>query len=328
MEKGLKVGYVSGPFAKPIPEKKAGDRVVSYTQFSMYLQCPRQWELAYARRLRKDRPGIATTFGDAMHRTIQDWLLVAYTKTAKEAEAMDLEGMLFRYMSEKYAEEKARNGDQHFTTKEVMFEHYEDGVNILRYLRKERSSYFNTRNMTLVGIEVPIYLTPVESRPTVYLMGYLDLVFYDKRDGSYLILDIKTSTSGWNDWAKKDETKTAQMLLYKRYLADQYGVDINKIDVEYFILRRKIDTSSMYPPKRVQTFKPAQGKPSYNKVQRLFQEFVHDSFNPDGSYNLEREYPALAGRPARTDGVCKNCRFCEFAGREDLCHPSARKQDF
>ena len=47
--------------------------------------------------------------------------------------------------------------------------------------------------------------------------GYLDLVFYHERSNKIKIIDIKTSTKGWNKWQKKDDSKQAQLLLYTTF---------------------------------------------------------------------------------------------------------------
>ena len=74
----------------------------------------------------------------------------------------------------------------------------------------------------------------------------------------------------------------------------------------------------MYPQKRVQEFVPASGKPTRNKLQKEIENFVSTSFNTDGSYKDTAIHPAigLAG--------FKNCRWCEFANREDLCPKDKR----
>ena len=54
-----------------------------------------------------------------------------------------------------------------------------------------------------------------------------------------------------------------------------------------------------------------------NKVNGSVDEFVRNAFNADGSYNTDREYPAVAGKNN------KNCKYCDFKGRDDLC---ARKE--
>ena len=51
---------------------------------------------------------------------------------------------------------------------------------------------------------------------------------------------LKTSTMGWNKWQKKDENKTQQLLLYKQFYSKMYNHPIEKIEVEYFIVKRKL----------------------------------------------------------------------------------------
>ena len=48
------------------------------------------------------------------------------------------------------------------------------------------------------------------------MVGYLDIVIHDTLSNTIKIMDIKTSTRGWNKWMKKDENKTQQLLLYKK----------------------------------------------------------------------------------------------------------------
>jgi hypothetical protein len=75
----------------------------------------------------------------------------------------------------------------------------------------------------------------------------LDVVLYHEPTNSFKIIDIKTSTKGWSDYEKKDETKQFQLILYKHFFAKQFGVEIDKIDIEFFIVKRKIWAESPYP---------------------------------------------------------------------------------
>ena len=107
-------------------------------------------------------------------------------------------------------------------------------------------------------------------------------------------------------------------MLYKSYFAKQYGYEEDKIDIKYFIVKRKLIEGFMYPQKRVQEFVPASGKPTRNKLLKDIQEFVTAGFNEDGSYKTEGHFPAFG------DKGLKNCRYCEFADKEDLCPKSNR----
>ena len=49
----------------------ASQKTISYSQFSIYNDCPRKWELLYKEGLNEYQPTIHTVFGTAMHTTIQ-----------------------------------------------------------------------------------------------------------------------------------------------------------------------------------------------------------------------------------------------------------------
>ena len=53
----------------------------------------------------------------------------------------------------------------------------------------------------------------------------------------------------------------------------------------------------------MQTFTPANGTPSINKVMNNLNQFLDESFI-EGEYNVEHTY---IKQPSK-----KNCRFCEF----------------
>lgn len=298
-------------------EKPKDSKFVSYSQFSNFKKCPRYWKLCHIDRL-KDREGsIHTIFGNAMHTAIQLWVKTLFTETIKKADELDFGNLLLTELKANYAEEVEKQKKQ-FSTKEELAEFYLDGLEILNYLRKKRSVYFSKKYEVLVGIEIPILLPTDPTKPNVVLMGYLDLVTKNTVTGKYKISDFKTSKKGWSQWDKKDETKTAQLVLYKLYFSQQYDVPLEDIEVEYMILKRKIDPNSLYPQKRIQLFEPSHGKVTCNKVSKMFQEFIDSCFLPDGSYNTLFDFKAKTGKNLF------NCRYCEFKDREDLCPTSDR----
>ena len=44
---------------------------------------------------------------------------------------------------------------------------------------------------------------------------------------------------GWNKYQKMDKNKTDQLLLYKQFYGAENDISLDKIDVEYFIVKRK-----------------------------------------------------------------------------------------
>jgi hypothetical protein len=48
------------------------------------------------------------------------------------------------------------------------------------------------------------------------------LFLYNETLNRFKIIDIKTSTKGWDDKTKKDETKQMQLILYKKFFSQQF----------------------------------------------------------------------------------------------------------
>ena len=290
---------------------------ISYSQYTQYANCPRQWKLNYVDKLSEYTQSIHTLFGTAFHETLQAYLTIMYEDSAVAAGKEDWNKILKDFMAKGYRKAMAMGQDPNFTNAAEMGEFYEHGVIILNYIFKNRGVYFAKKDHELIGVEVPL-LIPMEVNKNIKFRGYIDLIIRDKRDNTYKIIDIKTSTMGWNKYQKADKTKTAQLVLYKSYYAKQFNVPLENIRVEYFIVKRTLYEGLDFPQKRVQLFNPASGKPTINKVNNSVDEFVRNAFNEDGSYNINREYPAIAGKNN------KNCKYCDFKTQDNLCSKKER----
>ena len=284
---------------------------ISYSQFSLYHQCPNRWKLDYVDGLRKYEQSIHTLFGTVMHETIQSWLTVVYEKSVKASNAMDFNTILKEGLVNGY-KQSLTEGQQHYSTPQQLTEFYNDGILILDYLRKKRTAYFTTKGTKLVGCEIPL---EIQVRPSINFIGYIDLVMFDEVNKRVKIYDIKTSTSGWNKYQKGDIGKTAQLVLYKEYYAKQFNVDVESVDVEYIILRRKLNLDLEFAPKRIQTFVPASGKPTRNKVVKLIDNFISECFTDEGEYRTDTQHFALKQ---------KLCKYCPYDKDEERCPKKQR----
>ncbi len=268
----------------------------------MWDKCPYTWKANYVDKAETFKGNIYTLFGSALHETIQAYLVCYYERTIKEADALPLEDILMYRMKESYKQSKERHGDDFEVTKEEMAEFYQDGVNIIEEFLKRKSSYFKKKNTELVGIEMNLnYELPKDMR----FVGYMDVVLHDKKTGRMRIIDIKTATMGWNKYMKADKNKTNQLLLYKHFMAKQLEISEDKIDVEYFILKRRLYENMMYPQKRIQSFSPASGKPSVNKVMTRLQEFIDECYDDKGKI-IANEYEKCAKHVK-----CRSCKDLE-----------------
>ncbi len=224
---------------------------------------------------------------DCWYNSTQSWQPSGISVTKADYWAFVLEERLV----ENYKLSLKENNNEHFTTKEELKEFLSDGQSTLDWLKKNRKKYFSIRNTELVGIEIPILQPVLEDIPNVLMNGSIDFIIYEKNTESYTIYDIKTSTKGWSDYEKKDQTKINQILLYKRFYSKVMNVPEDKIDVKFFIVKRKVYQSPDYPIYRVQEFVPSNGKKKVEDAVKDLSLFIRECFTPDAKYKKDRLYP-------------------------------------
>src|SRR5210317_2293534 len=295
----------TNPLVKQVWESKikqspSKNKHISYSSISTYNKSPKLWELQYLRKVVPFKQNIYTCFGTAMHETIKSWLEVLFHQKVKDANNMDLHSLLYDNMIKAYKSGKAQNGHEHFSTQDELTQFWIEGKHILDFLVKKRAAYFSTKTMELAGIETLLYQ---ELRPGVMFKGLVDLVFYNKNTEEWTIMDIKTSTSGWRDTQKKNPNLTAQVVLYKEFFAKQFGIDKDKIEVEYFIVKRRVPKDAEFASmqKRVQTFSPSSGPRKTKAVIEQMNKFISDVVDDKGEY-IDKEYQCT-----NPFGKCEHC---------------------
>ena len=278
---------------------------VSYSQFGMYSSCQEQFKLNYIDKLGISNANIHLIFGSSMHEVIQHFLDVMYNVTKKQALQLNLEQMLQDKLVEHFKKEKEKMGEDDPCTKQELQEFYEDGVKILEYFRNKLDKLYSKTGFELVAIEQRLN---AEVKPGVNFIGFIDVLLKDKTTGDYIIIDLKTSTRGWSKYQKNDKVKISQMLLYKKFYSDKFDIPLDKIKVEYQILKRKLFEGADFPIPRISKFVPANGKPSVNKAWNGFLDFVNSVYGDEGQV-IQEVFPPNKG---------KQCDWCEFRAR-NLC---------
>lgn len=283
-----------------IKQRPSKNKHISYSQLSVYNKCPRLWELQYLRNLVPFEPSIYMVFGTAFHETLQTYLETLYYDKVKTANELNVNDMLYDNMVKAYKSAKAQNGHQHFTTQTELYSFWRDGKTIMEWIKKKRAAYFSSKTMQLAGIETLLYQ---DIRPGVKFKGLIDLVFYSPNTDRWTVVDIKTSTRGWQDRAKKNPNVTAQVILYKEFFSKQFNIPIDKIDVEYFIVKRQIPKNAEFASmqKRVQTFSPPSGPRKRKQVLELMNRFVEDTIDQNGQY-IDKTYKCSSAF-----GKCDHC---------------------
>jgi hypothetical protein len=279
----------------------ASEKSISYSQFSMYSECPRKWELQYPLKIKIPTPSVFLIFGTSLHEILQHYLTTYYNQSGVIADQINTSEMFEDKLREEYAKQYKSNNKQHFSSPEELREFYNDGVEIIRDFAKNRGKHFSKRGWYLVGIEVPIVLNPHPKLPNVVYQGFLDAVLYHEPTNKIYIIDFKTSTWGWGDKEKKNQIKQFQLLLYKKYFAELYNFPEENIEVEFFIVKRKLRESEDFTIKRIQKFKPTSGKIKMKKAEQSMLNFIEKAFDQNGYKQVEHQ-----------PKINNNCKYCPF----------------
>jgi ATP-dependent exoDNAse (exonuclease V) beta subunit len=277
------------------------DKIISYSQYSTWKQCPHKWKLQNVDKL-KNPPNINLIFGTAMHSTIQHFLTVMYDKGGLAADSEDLVALFEQNLKTEYKNGYEKNKNVHFSNPDELNEFYEDGKAILEFFQNRRMQYFSTAKTHLVGIEFPLSYSPHEHYPFVKYKGFIDVIMYNEETDVLYIYDIKTSTRGWADKDKKDDAKSSQILLYKEYVSKIFNWDVNKIEVEFFIVKRKIPKKSDFPISRIQRYSPVSGPRKRSAAISSLRKFIEDCFDTNAK-PLEKEFEK------KVSSLCKWCSF-------------------
>jgi hypothetical protein len=298
---------------KPQEINYAFQKIISYSQMSMYLSCPKKWALQYRDGHKIYAPSINMTFGTSIHETVQNYLHTMYEENGAAADEIDLEEYFENRFRENYSKEYKSNKNLHFSNPEEMREFFDDGIAILEFIKKKRHEYFTKRGYYLVGIEIPIVISPNKRYNNILFNGFIDLAIYHEPTNTFTIYDIKTSSRGWGNKEKKDEIKQFQVLFYKSFFSEQFGIPEDNIEVQFFILKRKLWETSDFPQKRIQEFIPAQGKIKLKKAKIALETFIENVFNLDGTYKSTEHLAS----PSKS-----TCKYCPFLQHKDLCKES------
>ena len=281
---------------------------VSFYQYGMWSSCPQQYKLNYIDKLGESSSNIHTIFGSAMHETIQHYLSVMYGVSKKQADEINADKLLLERMRENYKGEVEKMSEGTPCSQEELDEFFGDGRRILEWFMKHIGKFYSKSGYELVGIEITLNK---EIKKGVHFIGYIDIVLRDVAENTIVIIDLKTSTMGWNQYQKADKLKNSQILLYKKYYSELFNIPLTKIRVEFQIMRRKLPEDSPYPVPRISKHIPPNGAPSVNKVYDEFMQFIDTVFDDEGNFR-DIDYPKVPGNAK------KNCKWCEFSVR-GLC---------
>ena len=252
---------------------KKNSRNISYSQISLYNDCPNKWYLS--KKYPIYIPNIHLLFGTVFHNIIQELIKEYFNNSLKSKEEYLYK--ILEYYKSTYIIEFEKNNRKHFSNENEMDKYYKLSKEIYSFIY-DNLDKLNLKDYTLLDIELPLFF---EIKKNINFIGYIDMVLYNEKTNSIKIIDFKSSKNGWTKKDKINITKISQLYLYKENIKKQYNLlsDIN-IEYEYII----IDKNNK--PK-IDIFIPKYDEKIIKDINLLLENFLK-SFNEDGSIKEEK----------------------------------------
>ena len=251
-------------------------KYISFSQLKNWVKCPFYHKLSNIDKVDGAFSGnIYTAFGSALHETIENHLENKITSD-------DLKS----FFGDSFQKERS------LLKEEIRDDHYNQfllqGENLVKKYKKNLDSYFGG-NYEIIKCEEEIFedISNYNGNPFKF-KGFIDLVV--KQNDTYHILDWKTCSWGWDAKKKADKMIVYQLIFYKHYYALKHGIDPNKIECHFGLLKRTAKRNE------VELFKVTSGKRRTENAMKLLVQALHNIDN--GVYIKNRN----------------SCTYCEFKG--------------
>lgn len=269
-------------------EERFGLLHISFSEFSLFNQCPHKHLVYKHLVLIEQKPSIHLFFGNAVHESIEMSVKEGYDKNKR-----------VKHFTDRFKTDMVNNMGQFEEFGQTEF-FLEQGVNILQSLNIKEV----LDGDEVISVEEPLY-EPVFGK--FRFKGFIDLNSKNKK--RYKIVDWKTSGEPWDvEKKKKDMVFMEQMRLYKYFWARKHGIPLDDIDCRYVVLNRlknKKNPNSGFGGIQVVDI---------NSTKEEIFESIRNLSDTLRKIHLLKEFPKVK----ITGNERFGCMFCDLKGG---CHP-------
>ena len=193
---------------------------ISYSELKNWSHCPFYHKLVNIDKLKVFEGNEYTAFGTALHSVCED-LLTEDVNIAKP----ELFNQKFRNEIKKLKSEELN--------KKLIIDMFEQGGKLSEQVLPSLEKYFNDCEVFMA--EEKLY-EPIEGFEDYLFKGFVDLII--KEDDKYHIIDWKTCSWGWNSRKRADKMIVYQLILYKHFFCQKYGIDPKMVHTHFGLLKR------------------------------------------------------------------------------------------
>lgn len=273
-----------------LPLLKNGKPHVSYSEVSIYQQCPFRHKLAYIDGLSVFESSPYLDYGTIVHDAVENFLkgnpididlVHEKLRAVWKEKGFDTEEFILKQTSKA---EKQGWKYRHVATEGWL----ESSKNALQQLPSFLEEKFP--GWRPVAAEHQLYES-VQGDEEGRFKGFIDCVI-ELPDGKHVVIDWKTAgPRGWSRDQKRDFLKQAQIILYKHYWMQVTGKPSSQVKACFVLLKR-----DSKPGKSVDIVEVSSGPKSIEQANKMVSGML---------------------RGMKTGFKIKNkmsCKFCEFSG--------------
>lgn len=211
--------------------EKLGVNYVSFSELSVYNDCPFKWHLTYQKGHRSGDT-IHTVFGNAIHDAIDK----KFTSNEIKYPWISMGKKIYRFVrdnpTDRWIFEKDENGKKiqvNQDPKEWVRSAFSIFNQIFGWLEKEFPQY------ELVASEIRM-MDPLFENPDYYFKGFIDLVI--KHEKKFHLIDFKTCNKDWSPQKRKDPIRKYQIQLYKENFCRANHIHPDEVLTYFLLLKR------------------------------------------------------------------------------------------
>ena len=215
---------------------------ISYSDLSVWFVCPHKFKLYKIFRL-KNSPelmdySINLDFGTAIHELLSKVNVYGDIAVSKR----NLRGIFYKIVDDhrnfyktkptpKIVESTLQEGFYILDDVFKFFQHYRSDWQIFQREFELLEPMQNCIDNGLLNVEIAGLL----------FKGFIDLVMRNKTDNNkFWIVDYKTTASSWDNYARNDEIKQMQLLLYKYFWCHKNNVPLDNVKVSFLLLKKSV----------------------------------------------------------------------------------------
>ncbi len=215
---------------------------ISFSELNTFNQCAWKHKVYYKDKAIPFESSIFTEFGKAVHSAIE----YCYQPSEDEKRpnlyfAEQLQKLFEALPPERFAGPKKSGSPETVeqlekTRKETLQTFTEQGDNILNEYFPTMTKFFG--KYEVVSVEERLYEDFRDEHGRKF-KGFIDMVI-KLEDGTYCILDTKTTSWGWDARKKTDKMTTYQLTYYKNFFSEKHNVPLDNIKTYFILLKRTV----------------------------------------------------------------------------------------